>query len=80
MQTLTGKQLLETKDYTIDLSLYKHKPECDLHPKADIYNIQYSALKTLAQERPQRALECYECLEMLDDKLNQHEQIVAESI
>ena len=48
MQSLTGKQLLETKDYAIDLSLYMHKPNCDLHPKADIYNIQYSALKTLA--------------------------------
>jgi len=36
---LTGKQLLETKDYQLDLTDYKHKPDCDLHPVADSYNM-----------------------------------------
>ena len=33
------------KEYTIDITKYKYKPECDLHPAADKYNMQYKALK-----------------------------------
>ena len=35
----TGKKLLESKDYSLDKAKYRYKPKCDLHERADSYNL-----------------------------------------
>ena len=62
----TAKELLEAQDIDLDLEEFRYKPDCNLHPKADTYNMQYRALRYLALEKPTLAKDVYTYISEVD--------------
>lgn len=61
--------MLEGADVEVDLEEFRYKPECNLHPRADSYNMQFKALRYLALEKPTLATEVYTNMAKVDDSI-----------